>query len=442
MKKYLGMIAVLLFSFLPLSATAGIVITPYDAFSGVPVGTNAYKGGGLGTTESPYKGWINTGTKYNTNTWEVKSGYENYFTDKEMVGLVMVQDDSSYFSGSSFGSITITISAPNGLYMTSQSEPSYRRPIEIWFYPSYGHPNGSYTRLSSSDYNRQLSNENPTETWFASGFPKSTASFQSVWFDVVLVLPGTLDPDTNEVKVTENGKTLYYPLVDADDYSCLVTMAVTYTPKSGSAITQTLTIPFTGYYDSSQNIQGIRDASVSMNVVMESNAYNIDLKNNQGNWIDIGEVSYMADSSVNSVLFFSSSSDPFTQGGEFMMVLDNTASGETTAENSLGFTLKLDKPSSSNYSSDILYDGKAYIDTSRTYSSSSSYDSSSSYYTPKSLANAGMIIPDSVSYTNISSTKYKKVYSSRINLRLNTSSVVMKEGRYTGDIYVHVIIIK
>ena len=403
-----------------------IAIAPYNAFSGVPVGNSYYHANASG--EWTNGKWTGGGTGIN-------SGTENKYTDEEMIGVVSVQE-SSYFNIA--GSITISASAPNGLYMVSQSEPSYKRPIEIWFYPSYGYMAnwGSVDNRLGKSYNKQLTNDSPSATWFEESDETPdgllTGTYDSIWFDVVLVLPGKLKDDTNEIEVTENGKTIYYPLVKASDYSSIVTITVTYTPWDGSTpIVSTLTIPFTGYYDPATGGK-IQDATVSMNVTLESTAYNLNLEK-QGTLIDIGEITYMAEAE-KSVIFFSSSSDPFYNGdGAFTMVKSGLGvNTQLTSQNSLGFKIRVSKPSGSSlYSKDYIeYDGTLYVDKTLTSGS----------VTQKKLADAGMIVPVQETYDlqhQKDVTKY--TYSSRIYLIFDTSEVLMLSGRYTEDVYVHVL---
>ena len=401
-----------------------IAIAPYNAFSGVPVGNSYYHADETGR-------WTQTSNKWGSSGGtSIKTGQEHNFTNEEMIGVVSVQNSGSNFTIA--GSITISATAPNGLYMISQSEPSYKRPIEIWFYPSYGND----TRPSSDSYNKKLSNENPEQIWFAtkadtpSGITGS--SYKSLWFDVVLALPGTLNPDTNEIEVKdENGNTIYYPLVKASDYSSIITITVTYTPWDGSTpVVSSLTIPFTGYYDPSEGTK-IKSATVSMNVTLESTAYNLNLEK-QGTLIDIGEITYMAETE-KSVVFFSSSSDPFYNGGAFTMVKSGLGvNTQLTSQNSLGFKIRVSKPSGSSlYSSDYIdYDGTLYIDSTLEVSS----------VTQQTLADKGMIIPVKTTYNPVhQGTKTKYTYSSRIYLIFDTSEVLMLSGRYTEDIYVHVL---
>lgn len=308
MKRILMSFLLLLIIPIAVFADVRIDLAPYYAFAGIPVGSDVYQGG---------SGWTENYKKYNVTTWEPNGTHLTDITDVEMIGLFKISGLNLNITSP----ITVTVSAPNGLYMESQAEPSYRRPIEIWLFPKY-YVSGSAT----SDNAVKLSEDNKSQTFFSDASSTKTYRYNNVWFDVAIVLPGKLNKETNEIEVTaSDGTVTYYRLIDATDYSCLATFTVTYGTKS-----ETLTIPFTGYYDSTKNTtskngQYKQECDVSMNVVMNSNAYNINMKDDQGKWIDVGEISVLAGAeslTINGatvinvqypVVFFSSSANPLTQ---------------------------------------------------------------------------------------------------------------------------------
>ena len=396
------------------AADATISLSPFYAISGIPIGSSLYNYDGTG-------GWSGT------------SGQSSTYTNSEMIGLFSVYG----VSGGLTKSLTVSVSAPNGLYLESQSQPAYKRPIEVFLVPGY-------------NFNQHLDSVKLSESQSYYTFDISKAkSATSIWFDVILVLPGTLDPDSDEITYNEKK----YKLIEAEDYSCLATFTVTYGDTSES-----LTIPFSGYYSKSSN--AIKSSSVSMNVVMNANAYNLNLKTDQGSWIDIGEVSVMTsgdkindskNTAAKVAVFFSSSSDPFTKGEKFKMVKDNLgATTAKTTQNSLGFTLKVSKPSYNTSNGDpdyskvgsgdwLTFDGTAYMDSDlQGYTVTSTYK--------QLFASKGFIIPTyQVRYYSDSAqhgTTSFYQYTSRIEMQLDTSDVTMSAGRYTGDIYIHVMILE
>ena len=442
MKRILTSFLLLLIIPIALFADVRIDLAPYYAFAGIPVGSDVYQGG---------SGWTENYKKYNVTTWEPNGTHLTDITDVEMIGLFKISGLNLNITSP----ITVTVSAPNGLYMESQAEPSYRRPIEIWLFPKY-YVSGSAT----SDNAVKLSEDNKSQTFFSDASSTKTYRYNNVWFDVAIVLPGKLNKETNEIEVTaSDGTVTYYRLIDATDYSCLATFTVTYGTKS-----ETLTIPFTGYYDSTKNTtskngQYKQECDVSMNVVMNSNAYNINMKDDQGKWIDVGEISVLAGAeslTINGatvinvqypVVFFSSSANPLTQGDEFVMTLDSLkATDALTSQNSLGFDLRVGVPEltqtddSAVYSTTgyLTFDGTAYMDSTLLgYTNTSTYK--------QNFADAGFIIPHKyTAYTSSGGVQKNTVYyaySSRIEMQLDTSDVTMVAGRYTGDIYVHVLLL-
>lgn len=438
MKRIMTSFLLLLIIPIALFADVSIDLAPYYAFAGIPVGSDAYQGG---------NGWIKNNNKYYVTTWQPTGNNKDKITDVEMIGLFKVSGLSKKITSP----ITVTVSAPNGLYMESQSEPAYRRPIEIWLFPKYDRAGQTAVKLSD---------DNKSKTFFSDASTTKTYSYSSVWFDVALVLPGKLNTSTNEIEVTaSDGTVTYYRLVDATDYSCLATFTVTYGTKS-----ETITIPFTGYYDSTKNTsskngQYKQECDVSMNIVMNSNAYNINMKDDQGKWIDVGEISVLAGAEINNingavvlnpqypVVFFSSSSNPLTQGDEFVMTLDSLkATDALTSQNSLGFDLRVGVPELTSTVDEAAYsqtgyltfDGTAYMNaTLLGYTNTSTYK--------QYFVDAGFIIPKKETAKTSNGGVHKDTtyyyYSSRLEMQLDTSDVTMVAGRYTGDIYVHVLLL-
>ena len=85
------------------------------------------------------------------------------------------------------------------MYMVSLSNPDFKRPFEIYFYPKtyrYSHTDWQGNRVYATDYDSgsimKLNNSNPVGYFN----PNLTTDYNwSQWFDVVLVLPGTVDAE-------------------------------------------------------------------------------------------------------------------------------------------------------------------------------------------------------------------------------------------------------
>ena len=432
MKKILILLSLFLVFTFVIHAEINIDIMPYYAFSGIPVGTNYFKG-----TKNTYEKssdnswpWAHESTKYNgtSDASDLNSAYADYYTDKEMIGFIAIQNYTVNSSGNwSFknfnfkGPVTITVSTPNGMYLESQSDSSYRRPIEIWLYPSYLNSSDGQKKLNGKKYFKQITNEDPTVTILED----LEVSTKEVWFDVVLVLPGELDPSTNEVVVDG----VRYKLKDADDYSCLVTITVEYDGKS-----KTITIPFTGYYDSSKEKQTIADSSISMNVVLNNKASNLNIDTDRGKQVDIGQVSFVGYSTVNAVMFFSSSYDAFSQGDTFKMKLDTLGvNDDLTSLNSIGFTLTVKDSTGNN---EITYDGTTKADSS--WTSVENFKTANSEKLEYIILDTNNASMGMYSYNSGQKRSWKK-YDSQIILELENNDFTMISGRYEGEVYIHVL---
>ena len=445
MKKIVLISFVLFISIFSCFATAPntLVIVPYDAVSGIPVGTNLYhsQAGGV---------------------WGFKSKLDSdadspNFSDKEMIGLIQFmyvdEDGSPQVSNITMnGTITVTITCPNGFYLTSQSNPYYKRPFQILLRPNNG-DDGWTTQKS-----KMVTEDQPTQT-----FTVNVTDRNHVHFDVAISLPGKTENSTKECTVTSStGQTTIYPLADLTDYSAVVTFDVKYegTDEDGNEVVleKTLTIPFSGYYDSTATSQSPHTRTenydgVSMNIILNSEAYNIDIKNKRGTWIDIGEFYFnmmlgqtTTEPDTIAVIFFSSSENPYdTSAEKFTMVHDDvTASTPLTTQNSIGFTLKT--TNIDNTSETKEFDGTTYLKTNGDGTLSSEDD----YIIPKFTEykmydfyshNATDYWGDTyVARGDGVSLRSTLRYSGRIEIKLDNNDITMLQGRYTETIYVHVMV--
>ena len=94
-----------------------------------------------------------------------------------------------------------------------------------------------------------MSNDNPVYQYYPSkdsAMPNSVTNNWSLWFDVVLYLPGVVDTSNDRLKDDDG---TIYPLIKASDYSAIVTISVNH---DGAVAPMDMIIPFTGYYDGSE----------------------------------------------------------------------------------------------------------------------------------------------------------------------------------------------
>ena len=389
-------------------------IGPFAGFAGIPIGNNNFKGG---------------------DDWSQPANVIDKYDDTEMIAMVKISDVDPSYSKSTF---TISVSCPNGMYMASLSNPDFKRPFEIYFYPKtyrYSHTDEKGNRVYATDYDSgsimKLNNSNPVGYFN----PNLTTYYNwSQWFDVVLVLPGTVDAENNRLIVEENGQQIIYPLIEAYDYSAIITITVDF---DGAKSQGSLTLPFTGYYDGatdSTSKASENPASLAINMYPGASNINLDVSN-RGVWIPVCSLSYMYFlgnyskdyKSTRNAIFLSSSSDPFVAGDKFVLVKDDLSHDtQLTSANSINFGAKLIDLKNGNENS---FDGTNSVLSSTEYGSLTS---------PYVLLNGEV---EMVEYGDPHGSKaavYRE-YQAEMQVKLDQSDVTLLQGKYEGEIYVHVI---
>lgn len=445
MKRILAIILlsmVLISSIFAANGPTSLLVIPYDGISGIPLGSNYYDSDVGGT----WAAGLPSGNKYTPNT--SKTDRANY-TDTEMLGIIMFLNSGTTVSMK--GTITITITCPNGFYLQSQSNPNYKRPFEIMIFDSWN---------SKGDKGTKISEAEPTKTiTLSSAVTESSDTNAQIHFDVVLRLPGTVNYGTDEC--LKDG--ILFPLSELDDYSAVVTFNVKYEPDSGygDALETTVTLPFSGFYESNQSTTAQKQA-VSMSVVLNSEASSIDIKNKLGKTINIGSIYYnmmvgtdsdyknVSSTTNNAAIFFSSSSDPYDQNAtKFALVKDDIgATDALTSLNSIGFKLKV---TSYEDNTSVTFDGTTYFVSPVGSGTSMSTVSGSPGERKKSeqvITSTEYIIPNLYKeyMKSYSGGAYESrtyfYYSGLIELILDDNVVTMQSGRYIETVYVHVMAYK
>ena len=397
-KKLLIVIfATFLFAF-GLFANPSFDIGPFAGFAGIPIGNNNYKGG---------------------SDWSDTKNLPDYYDDDEMIAMVKLSGIESKYRSSAF---TISINCPNGMYMTSLSHPDFKRPFEIYFYPKTDGNAGTTLKLSNS---------NPVGSFITTA---SVGKTWTQWFDVVLVLPGTVDADNDRLIVEENGQQIIYPLIEANDYSAVVTITVDF---DGASSQGSLTLPFTGYYEgSTESLSKSNENPASLAINIYPGAANINLDvSNRGVWIPVCSLSYMYFlgklsydyKSTRNAIFLSSSSDPFVAGDKFVLVKDDISHDtQLTSANSVNFEAKLVDLKTGNENS---FDGTDSVLSSTEYGSLS---------LPFVLLNGEV---EMVKYggTHGEKAAVYREYQAEMQVKLEQSDVTLLQGKFESEIYVHVI---
>lgn len=399
MKKLILIISLLFVLLTGLGALPSFVYAPYSGFAGIPIGNTHYKGGST---------WASSGGEDSDDT----------YANAEMLALVSLYPiDSSSFNKS----FTVSVTCPNGMYMVSMSQPTFKRPFEIYLYPVAKH-------ATLTDNNPiKLSNSNPIAV-YTPGFT-STGGNVGFWFDVVLVLP--VDEDTSERKGmdTENDRLVVdgnvYPLARTNDYSAIVTISIDF---EGASDPISFTMPFTGYYNGSPNPHNSAAAlpvALDINVYPEATNISLDIAN-RGKWIDIGHLVFLLNSTKDASIFLSSSSDPFVAGDEFSLKKDDLShTAQLTSVNSIGFTARL-TDTNGNVN---LFEGNEFI------SPTASYDSS----VPDNFVKLETVTTAKFNNENHSNVSYKE-YQAEVSIMLDSVDTTLLSGRYEEEIYCHVLI--
>ena len=399
MKKLILIISLLFVLLTGLGALPSFVYAPYSGFAGIPIGNIHYKGGST---------WASSGGEDSDDT----------YANAEMLALVSLYPiDSTYFDKS----FTVSVTCPNGMYMVSMSQPTFKRPFEIYLYPVAKH-------ATLTDNNPiKLSNSNPIAV-YTPGFT-STGGNVGFWFDVVLVLP--VDEDTSERKGmdTENDRLVVdgnvYPLARTNDYSAIVTISIDF---EGASDPISFTMPFTGYYNGSPNPHNSAAAlpvALDINVYPEATNISLDIAN-RGKWIDIGHLVFLLNSTKDASIFLSSSSDPFVAGDEFSLKKDDLShTAQLTSVNSIGFTARL-ADTNGNVN---LFEGNEFI------SPTASYDSS----VPDNFVKLETVTTAKFNNENHGNVSYKE-YQAEVSIMLDSVDTTLLSGRYEEEIYCHVLI--
>ena len=399
MKKLILIISLLFVLLTGLGALPSFVYAPYSGFAGIPIGNTHYKGGST---------WAENGGEDSDDT----------YANAEMLALVSLYPiDSSSFNKS----FTISVTCPNGMYMVSMSQPTFKRPFEIYLYPVAKH-------ATLTDNNPiKLSNSNPIAV-YTPGFT-STGGNVGFWFDVVLVLP--VDEDTSERKGmdTENDRLVVdgnvYPLARTNDYSAIVTISIDF---EGASDPISFTMPFTGYYNGSPNPHNSAAAlpvALDINVYPEATNISLDIAN-RGKWIDIGHLVFLLNSTKDASIFLSSSSDPLVAGDEFSLKKDDLShTAQLTSVNSIGFTARL-TDTNGNVN---LFEGNEFI------SPTASYDSS----VPDNFVKLETVTTAEFNNENHGNVSYKE-YQAEVSIMLDSVDTTLLSGRYEEEIYCHVLI--
>ena len=254
--------------------------------------------------------------------------------------------------------------------------------------------------------------------------------------DIVLVLPGTVNSANDSV--TYNN--VVYPLIEADDYTALVTITMEY----GGQI-KSITIPFSGFYEKDNTVK--EESVCSLLVDPYSTSAHLNIEQDRGKWIPVGSLDFMLSTATNTntknpVIFASSNRDPEAINADEFRLVHESATFNTplTQTNSIGFDVRIRNLNADGGTASYIFDGTATLSVADklgnlTYGT----DSGNNQY--PSSGDWGGIVPAKI-YSKLQHDNAEKsyyLYNGEIEVMMDPGTNVMLEGRYTGTVYIHVI---
>lgn len=287
-----------------------------------------------------------------------------------------------------------------------------------------GNPNGSWSNAGTKYTETQ-------ESAIRVGFDS-----MDLWADIVLVLPGTVN--TANDTVTYNN--VVYPLIEADDYTALVTITMEY----GGQI-KSITIPFSGFYEKDNTVK--EESVCSLLVNPYSTAAHLSIAEDRGTWVPVGSLDFMLSTATNTnttnpVIFASSSSNPEAAADEFRLVHESaTFNTPLTQTNSIGFDVRIRNLNADGGTSSYIFDGTATQVSVEAKLAGLSYEKDSEQNQYPSSRDWGGIVPAKI-YSKLQHDNAEKsyyLYNGEIEVMMDPGTNVMLQGRYTGTVYIHVI---
>ena len=365
--------------------------------------------------------WGNWGDWSNWTTsdeeWEKYKDSGNAIWDSDSDDVDWVRDDSSQAPGQQ-----------KNWYISKNSNVSEQDPESfLQFRISDTNDGKVFQEQKEEDYtetNFWGTEQTQTQKIIQVGYVYDRFQEMDLWADIVLVLPGTVN--TANDSVTYNN--VVYPLIEADDYTALVTITMEY----GGQI-KSITIPFSGFYEKGNTL---KDTSVcSLLVNPYSTAAHLSITEDRGAWVPVGSLDFMLSTASNNSpdakvkiteprIFASSSSDPEAGVADDFRLVHESATFNTplTQTNSIGFDVRIRNLNAAGGTLSCVFDGTA---------------------TQQDIVNGNKAaiepayIKASLNHDGTDKSYY--LYNGEIEVMMDPGTNVMLEGRYTGTVYIHVI---
>ena len=375
-------------------------------------------------------------------------------------------------------SLTLSVDCSSDFEFVSQSDSSYRRPFELYYiakssgvdtirdepYPA--------TRIERSIRNKKI--EYDPKDYNKNG------DNRRIWFDMILALPYD---EYNDVGVISDNT--LYPLKDSSDYTAVVTITLTanftvrynvyyaynvrYTDWESSwwerykefeelieypvTMTKTISLPFFGYSSSFSTVPTDSVGSLHISTTPESQNINLNPGAISGR-VKVADISYLMNDgrthegasapdyrSEMAWIFLSASPEPNDSNKDGFRLINDKAGNVLTSNNNVPFIVEVQgiNQSMGNTSgigsgSIVEFDGTEHVGSFDLNNESVGKDFVHTVCEyDRALPHAD---PEGKQYYYHYHSFEGEVY---VQLRPNSSTEPPMAGRYTGDIYVHVI---
>ena len=385
---------------------------------------------------------------FGTNGYNNRNSYSNIASELELPSNGLEIDKDSI-------KLSVTATCDSDFEFVSQSNPIYRRPFNIEIIPRV-----SVGGQIITEYIRTLG---PSENIVTIEVPDSVADnsvISMIAADMVIVLPYDYSKYSSDGGYFSGGLTYNnatYTLADLSDYTAVVTLEVTISfnysyiqnyqeVNSSYSDTRVMTIPFSGYYSSS-DFQDKLEESISLFVSPTSEAANLNLEN-QGQWITVGNLNFLyvggtnipgtpnANDDIVSI-FLSASPYPDVQSSSSFRMVHEEATDIITNRNSLGFDARIvgsgsdynDISLSTNGSNSVEFDGLAF--TGNIMHRNNAGDLEGEKDVVATLCNYGYL-------SNVPTSRHFHTFEGDIQIRFNNSQM-LNAGIYRSYIYVHAV---
>lgn len=375
--------------------------------------------------------------------------------------------------------VDVRITSSTDYMYVSQANPIYQRPYKLYASTRYNFSDGTVNNYSphNSGESIEFFNNHVREPIYFQQEKAGNYSHMNVWFDLILALPYD---SYNESGVLWDNRE--FPLADSKDYSSVITITISweqeyrieynegnwkehqgwferwdvydsprwvdYTSQIPGAtgvlrFEKTLSIPFSGF--SSTIDSGPTDDTGSLVITPYPAASNLslDAEDTGGDAIPVAEIQFimtygstpdaMDPSTSNTWLFLSASPDPYASNPNGFMLVHDEAGSILTSYNSTPYTVivtGVTANSDGDGGNEVVFDGKEKAsDFYLNQRGRESYIHTEPNYNLELPHTHGK-------YAHYS--EYEGVVSVQIP-RTPVAADGMRAGRYTSDIYIHVM---